>query len=45
MIILKPVIITNNTFSKFHGGYISDDRVMGFRTYTLLDSEDYYQNT
>ena len=24
MIILKLVIITNNTFSKFHDGYISD---------------------
>ena len=25
MIILKPIIITNNTFSKFHDGYISDE--------------------
>lgn len=44
MIILKLVVITNNKFSKFHDGYISDGRVLCFRTYTLSTSEDYYQN-
>jgi hypothetical protein len=30
-----------NTFSELHGRYISDGRVLGFRTYILSYSEDY----
>ena len=33
-----------NTFSEFHGGYISDGKFLGFRTYIFSYSEDYYQN-
>ena len=33
-----------NTFSDFHGGYISDDIVLGFRTYISPNSEECYQN-
>jgi len=32
-----------NTFLEFHEGYISDGRVLKFRTYILSYSEDYYQ--
>jgi hypothetical protein len=33
-----------SAYSEFHGGYISDGRVLGFRTYILSYSEDNYQN-
>ena len=32
-----------NKFSEFHGGYISEGRVLSFRIYFLSYSEDYYQ--